>query len=74
MEVYRKNTGDEASKPMVIGGGTYARAIPNAVAFGPRFPDSPNLAHQTDEYAAVDDLMKITRIYADAMYKLTGGV
>ena len=29
MEVYRENTGDTESKPMVIGGGTYSRAFKN---------------------------------------------
>ena len=30
-----KGNGDMESKPIVIGGGTYAQAIKNAVAFGP---------------------------------------
>jgi succinyl-diaminopimelate desuccinylase len=71
MQVYRDNTGDAACKPVVTGGGTYARAIPHAVAFGPRFPGEPDLMHQADEYITIDELMKITHIYADAIYKLT---
>lgn len=29
MDIYEAHTGDTESKPLVIGGGTYARAIPN---------------------------------------------
>ncbi|MDR0357571.1 MAG: dipeptidase PepV [Clostridiales Family XIII bacterium] len=74
MDVYRENTGDTRSRPLVIGGGTYARAVPNAVAFGPQFPGESGRIHQADEYAVEDNLLKITHIYADAIYRLTGGV
>ncbi|MDR2487092.1 MAG: Sapep family Mn(2+)-dependent dipeptidase, partial [Clostridiales Family XIII bacterium] len=71
MEVYRRHTGDTAHEPVVIGGGTFARAIPNAVAFGPNFPDGPELMHQADEYVAIDELVTVTKIYADAIHSLT---
>ena len=69
MKVYREITGDP-SEPITIGGGTYARAMENAVAFGPLFPGQPELAHQKDEYIDIDHLMKITYIYAQALYEL----
>jgi succinyl-diaminopimelate desuccinylase len=68
-KVYEEITGEKAQL-ISIGGGTYARAIDNAVAFGPRFPGQPELAHEKDEYIDIDDLMKITKIYAKAMYLL----
>jgi succinyl-diaminopimelate desuccinylase len=71
MEVYRDNTGDKEGKPIVTGGGTYARHIPNAVAFGPRFPGEEEVMHQKDEYISLDSLMKAAHIYADAIYRLT---
>ena len=71
MEVYREETGDVNSHPITIGGGTYARAMENAVAFGPMFPGQPDVAHQKDEYISIDHLMKITKIYAHALYELT---
>jgi succinyl-diaminopimelate desuccinylase len=74
MRVYRDVTGDMESLPMVIGGGTYARAIPNAVAFGAMFPWNEDCMHQKDEYIAIDDLLKAAHIYANAIYNLTGGV
>ena len=73
MDVYRKHTGDMDSKPMVIGGGTYARAIKNAVAFGANFPGEPELAHQKNEFMSVTNLIKCTKIFADAIFELAGG-
>lgn len=71
MEVYRENTGDRSSEPMVIGGGTYAKAAKNIIAFGGLFPGDPDLMHQKDEKLSLDRLMTMTKIYADAIYKLT---
>ena len=71
MDIYKQHTGDEECKPLVIGGGTYARATPGIVAFGPIFPGEPELAHQKDEYVDIDNLIKATKIFADAIYRLT---
>lgn len=70
MKIYQKETGDLESKPLVIGGGTYARALKKAVAFGPVFPGRPCVEHQRNEYISIDDLMKCTKIYAEAIYEL----
>lgn len=70
MKVYREETGDTKSSPITIGGGTYARAMDNAVAFGPMFPGQEELAHQKDECIGIEHLMKLTRIYAKALYEL----
>lgn len=67
--VYKRATGEEATL-ISIGGGTYSRAIKNAVAFGPLFPGQLELAHQKDEYIGVDELIKCTKIYADAISEL----
>lgn len=70
MEVYQKHTGDYDSVPIVIGGGTYARAIENAVAFGPVFHGQEALEHQKNEYIEIDMLLKASVIFADAMHAL----
>lgn len=70
MKVYRDQTQDTSSEPITIGGGTYARAMSNAVAFGPMFPGQEDVAHQKDEYISIEHLMKITKIYAQALYEL----
>ena len=71
MDIYRKHSGDHASKPLVIGGGTYARSMKNAVAFGMTFPDEPELAHQRNENILIDHLIKATKIYAESIFELT---
>lgn len=71
LAVYRKHTGDTETEPMVIGGGTYARAVPGAVAFGANYPGEPEVQHQKNEYITVERLMKTAKIYADAIYELT---
>lgn len=70
MSIYREQTGDLDAKPKVIGGGTYARKLPNAVAFGPGFPGAKSNAHQPNEQYIIDDMIKATKIYAKALYKL----
>lgn len=71
IEVYQKRTNDFESKPIAIGGGTYARAMKNAVAFGMTFPGKPETAHQKNEYIEIDDFILAAKIYADAIYELT---
>lgn len=71
MKVYREITGDEESDAITIGGGTYARAMDNAVAFGPAFPGNEDVAHQKDEYMSIDDLIKNAQIYTKALYELS---
>jgi succinyl-diaminopimelate desuccinylase len=69
-KVYEEQTGDKAEL-LAIGGGTYARSLQSGVAFGPLFPGREDIAHQKDEYIIIDDLLKATAIYAQAIYKLT---
>jgi succinyl-diaminopimelate desuccinylase len=71
MDIYRKHTGDESCEPVVIGGGTYARAMDNIVAFGAKFPEREELAHQKNEKLSIDDLVKMAQIYAEAIYELS---
>lgn len=56
---------------MSIGGGTYGRLMPRGVAYGALFPDSIDTMHQANEFLAVDDLLRATAIYAEAIYRLT---
>lgn len=70
MKVYQDTTGDMKSQPISLGGATYARAIPNAIAFGPVFPDQEELAHEANEHYSVADYKRITEIYANALLEL----
>jgi len=67
--VYREQTGLE-DQPKSIGGGTYAKALPNIVAFGPIFPGEEVREHKPDEYISVDSLMRNAQIIAAAMYEM----
>lgn len=69
LKVYRKHTND-LSEPITIGGGTFARATENVVAFGPHFPNKPTYIHQKDEYIEIDDLILATIIYTESLYEL----
>lgn len=71
MDVYEEVT-HTRPEPLKIGGGTYARALDNAVAFGPCFPEHPGRAHEADEYIAIDDMMRAATIYALAIGRLCG--
>lgn len=68
-KVYNEQTGKEAEL-ISIGGGTYAKEMPNTVAFGPTFPGEPSAIHQPNEYIEVEDLINITKIYAHSLYEL----
>ncbi len=68
-KVYTEQTGKEATL-LAIGGGTYAKEMPNIVAFGPIFPGKPDLDHQANEYIEVEDLVLNAKIYAHAIYEL----
>ena len=69
LSVYHDVTG-EPSYCKAVGGGTYARAIPNAVTFGARFPNAEEVAHQPDEYAVIDELLLNIEIIAEAVRRL----
>ncbi len=69
LAAYNEVTGENAS-PIAIGGATYARAFPNAVAFGPVFPGEESRIHQKDECITVDGLLKCAEIYRAALLKL----
>lgn len=68
-KVYTEQTGKEATL-LGIGGGTYAKEMPNIVAFGPIFPGKPDLDHQANEYMEIEDLVANAKIYAHAIYEL----
>ncbi len=69
LAVYNEQTGQDA-KPIAIGGGTYARALPCGVAFGPIFPDQISTIHQKNEYVDIPTLRKTYEIYKQAIFKL----
>lgn len=69
--VYERQTGEPAEL-LAIGGGTYARVLKKGVAFGMLFPGEADVAHQADEFVDIENLLKATAIYADAIVELAG--
>ena len=70
LSAYQTVSGDYTNKPFTIGGGTYARTMENAVAFGPNFLNRPDICHQPDEHIYLEDFVKWIAIYAKAIYLL----
>lgn len=68
--VYNHFTGETAS-PIAIGGGTYARAMKNGVAFGPCFLSEPSTAHQADEKIKKAHLYCAYQMYGEAIKRLS---
>lgn len=71
MKVYRQYTGDDDSKPISLGGATYARAFDDCVCFGALLPGKLLTEHQPNERVVLSDLYKAMEIYAHAVYALT---
>lgn len=69
LSVYNDCTHSKA-QPIAIGGGTYARAMPHGVAFGPIFPDMESTIHQKDEHVDISTFRQIYNIYLHAIEKL----
>lgn len=69
LKIYNEETG-EKGEPMAIGGGTYARALPVGVAFGPEFPGEDAHIHQPNEFISIDTIVKIFKIYKRAIKEL----
>jgi succinyl-diaminopimelate desuccinylase len=57
-------------QPIAMGGGTYARSMPNVVAFGPNFTEEGDVAHQAGEYIRLEDLFLCREIYEKAISAL----
>ena len=69
LKVYKDHTGIDG-KPVCIGGGTYAKSLPNILAFGPIFPGDEVREHKPDEFIEIPKLMKNAQIIASAMYEM----
>ena len=71
LDIYSKETGRPA-KPLAIGGGTYARAFGNAVAFGVEPEEGVAEAHMPDESSGLEEIRFNTVVIAEAIKRLAG--
>ncbi len=70
LTAYQDETNDLESKPIAIGGGTYAKECPNTVAFGGSFSGRDGNIHAPNEYLLLDDYKASLAIYARAIHYL----
>ncbi len=71
-DVYRDMTGDLISKPKAHGGGSYARILNGFVPFGPSMQNEELCFHKQDEFISCERLLLLSKIYAEALYRLAG--
>ena len=71
LEAWHEVTGGE-KRTIAIGGGTYAQALEEGVAFGALFPGEKEMAHQADEFISEEALFQNARIFARAIVRLAG--
>ena len=69
---YARATG-KAEPPAIVGGGTYAKRIPNAIVFGMWFPGKPYPGHDVDEQVDLKDLQLGTEVLLEALANLATG-
>jgi succinyl-diaminopimelate desuccinylase len=69
MAAYQRATGQSAT-PAIAGGGTYAKRLPNAIAFGMWFPGRPYPGHDVDERVPLADLERGVSVLLEAMNDL----
>ena len=65
-KIYQADTGLDGT-PVTTTGATYARAMPNIVAFGPSFPGQKGIAHKGDEWLQLSDWQMMMEVYYDCL-------
>ena len=70
MEVYQDMTGDMESQPISTGGGTYAKAVSNCVAFGALLKGTPDTMHQKNECIDLSTLDTLMPLFIETIYRL----
>lgn len=84
MSLYKDVTGRD-DPPYAMGGGTYSRAVPGAISFGPGMPgpkrdysaflpEGHGGAHGRDEVLPIGKLLTCSKIYVAALAELDGVV
>lgn len=69
LRVYEAQTG-LLGQVKSIGGGTYAKSLPNILAFGPVFPGDEIREHKPDEFMELSRLMENAQLIGEAMYEM----
>lgn len=70
--IYAVDTGLDGT-PVTTTGVTYARALPNIIAFGPSFPGQKGIAHKGDEWLQFSDWQMMMQLYYDSLLAVGTG-
>ena len=54
-----------------MGGGTYAKAFSNLVAYGGLFPGDPDIMHQKNEKIEIKRFLQMIDIYSEVILRLS---
>jgi acetylornithine deacetylase/succinyl-diaminopimelate desuccinylase-like protein len=69
-DIYQEITGDPDGEPRSTGGGTYAKAVKNCVAFGALLKGTKDTMHQKNECIDLSTIDVLLKIYIEAIYRL----
>lgn len=69
-KAYEDVTGDKETQMEAIGGGTYAKAINNCIAFGCEFIGESNHIHDANECLKIENFKKQVELYVEAIKNL----
>lgn len=69
-EAYEEVMGKGGKQFELAYGGSYAKAMPNTVSWGPLFPHTEDTCHEENEYISIGDLMLNYAIYKKAIAKI----
>ena len=67
---FKEEYREQYTEAIAIGGGTYARHIPNTIAFGPQAPWHEDQCHQANESLAVSDFLQWVEILREFIEKV----
>jgi len=70
LEAYQEETGDKETKPIALGGATYAKSCDNILAYGMEFPGYDSNMHGANEHIDIKNLILGMAIYMNAISKL----
>ena len=69
-KAYEDVSGDKESEMLAIGGGTYAKAIHNCIAWGCEFAGEDNHIHDINERLSIESFKKQVEFYVEAIRNL----
>lgn len=70
LKTFHQHFPDHAIEPIISGGVSYSKVMPNCVSFGMNFQSDKHVAHQADEYIEMHTLEDLLKLYTDVFIQL----